>query len=232
MVQILFAILAGILTIGAPCILPVLPVVLGNSLGQYSKTRPIFIALGFIVTFASVSLLFSAFVRVVGISQDHLRFIGIILLFLLGLFLVWPLTFEKLSAYLSVRLGNVSDMPKKFSGNFGGFMIGLTLGLVWTPCAGPVLGAILTLIATSKDFTLAAILLFFYAIGAGIPMMVIAYGGQLVADKVRAFSRYSGPIQQIFGALIILLAVAMYFKYDLVLQAKIIERFPSSVPKF
>ncbi|WP_457831760.1 cytochrome c biogenesis CcdA family protein, partial [Staphylococcus aureus] len=71
------------------------------------------------------------------------------------------------------------------SGNWGGFVLGMTLGVVWTPCAGPVLGSILTLVATSSELAKSALLLFVYALGAGVPMLAIAYGGQYVTTRVR-----------------------------------------------
>ena len=111
-------------------------------------------------------------------------------------------------------------------GNFGGFVLGVMIGIIWTPCAGPVLGSILTLIATSTDVARAGILLIAYAIGAGLPMLIIAYGSQYVTTKVRILARYSRMLQQVFGVLILALAVAIYFQYDLVIQAKLLDLFP------
>lgn len=159
-------------------------------------------------------------------SPDALRTIAIFALGIFGALMLWPTPFEKLAAYLSGLSTQASAFSSKAgSGNLGGFVLGLTLGLIWTPCAGPVLGSILTLIATQTQLDQAAILLVAYAIGAGIPMLIIAYGGQLVTTKVRALAPYTTRIQQAFGVLIILLAVAMYFQYDLVLQAKLLEYY-------
>jgi len=72
------------------------------------------------------------------------------------------------------------------------------------------------------------VLLVAYAIGAGIPMLVIAYGGQLAAQKVRAIAPYTTRIQQVFGVLIILMAMAIFFGYDLVLQNKILDVYDYS----
>ncbi|MEO8066036.1 MAG: cytochrome c biogenesis CcdA family protein [Candidatus Doudnabacteria bacterium] len=233
MLQILIAILAGILTIGAPCILPLLPILLGTSIGQTSRTRPLFITLGFILTFALLGLLFAVFTKILGLSQDALRNIAIILLGLFGLFMILPNLFEKLIQYMGKYIDRANQIGAKAgSGNWGGFVLGLVLGIVWTPCAGPVLGSILTLVATQTDLARAGILLTAYAIGAGLPMLIIAYGGQLVTTKVRAFAKYTNIIQKAFGFLILALAVAMYFKYDILLQTKILQFYPSLNPKF
>jgi cytochrome c-type biogenesis protein len=232
MLQILFAILAGILTIGAPCILPLLPILLGSSIGQTSKTRPFFIVLGFVLTFSVVGLLLSYITTHLGLEPQTLRTVAIIMLGLFALFMIWPLPFEKLMLHLGGFINKANQVGNSSGkGNFGGFVLGITLGIIWTPCAGPVLGSILTLIATSTDTARASILLIAYAIGAGIPMLIIAYGSQYISTKVRLLAKYSRVIQQIFGVLILLLAIAMYFQYDLIIQQRLLDRFPNTFNK-
>jgi cytochrome c-type biogenesis protein len=232
MLQILIAILAGILTIGAPCILPLLPILLGASVGQQSKTRPLFITLGFIITFAVVGLTLSFLITRFGLSPDILRRIAVFALGIFGLFMLWPKPFELLTLRLSGLINKANTTSQQAgSGNFGGFVLGIMLGVIWTPCAGPVLGSILTLIATSTDVARASILLVAYAVGAGIPMLIIAYGGQYITTRVRVFAHYATRVQQIFGLLIITLAILMYFQYDTLLQAKLLEKYPNLFPK-
>jgi cytochrome c biogenesis protein CcdA len=227
MIEILFAVLAGVLTVGAPCILPILPILLGSTVGQTNKHRPLMIALGFIVTFAAAGLTLSFLASNLGVMPDTLRRTAIILLAIFGIFLIWPTPFEKLQSYLSGLIGRAQQVSRQAGeGNLGGFVLGVMLGLIWTPCAGPVLGSILTLVATSTDLGKAGVLITAYAIGAGIPMLVIAYGSQYVTTRVAAFARYARRLQQIFGFLIIGLAIAMYFQYDLLLQAKLLDLFP------
>lgn len=229
MIQLLIAILAGALTIGAPCILPLLPILLGASVGRTSKTRPLFIAFGFILMFALVGLGLSFLVSRFMIAPDTLRHIAIFALALFGFFMIWPKPFELFMARFSGTLTRANQAGQQAgSGNWGGFVLGLMLGVIWTPCAGPVLGSILTLIITQTELARAGVLLTGYAIGAGIPMVVIAYGGQLVTTRVRLLARVSGRIQQVFGFVILLLAVAMYFQYDLVIQAKLLEFYDFS----
>ncbi len=227
MLQILFAILAGVLTIGAPCILPLLPILLGASVGQQSKTRPLFIVLGFVLTFAAIGLILSFVTTHLGLSPQTLRSVAIFFLAIFGLFMLWPMPFEKLTMHLSGVINKANELTgKSGTGNFGGFALGVMIGIIWTPCAGPVLGSILTLIATSTDTARAAILLLAYAMGAGIPMLIIAYGSQYITTKVRAISKYTRILQQIFGVIILALAVAIYFQYDLVIQTKLLDLFP------
>ena len=228
MVQIFFAFLGGILTVAAPCILPMLPILLGANVGQGSKRRPLFIVLGFIVSFAAASLVLSAIITHLGLSPNALRYGAIALLFVFSVFLVWPLPFELMSAKLSGLINKANQVGQSQSGDTGALLLGLVLGIVWTPCAGPVLGSILTLIATQGSTGQAVILVLAYALGAGVPMLIIAYGSQYVTTKVRGIARYATRIQQIFGVLVFLLALAMIFQYDTVIENKLTAFFPQS----
>jgi cytochrome c-type biogenesis protein len=215
MIEIALALLAGVLTIAAPCILPMLPILLGTSVGQTSRARPALIALGFILSFSALALVFGLFSNLLGLEQDTLRNVAIVLLMAFGILMLWPKPFQILTAYLSGVLNRVSSIGDRAgNGNLGGFVLGMTVGAIWTPCAGPVLGSILTLVATTQDVSRAALLLVCYAIGAGLPMLAIAYGGQYVTTRVRAVARYSHQMQRAFGVLIMLTAVAMYYQYD------------------
>lgn len=227
MIEILFAVLAGVLTVGAPCILPMLPILLGTTVGQNSKTRPLFITLGFIIAFSIVAFLFGIFSRVLGLSPQALRSVAVVMLAIFGIFMVWPTPFEKLTQYLSGFINSASQISKSAgNGNFGALVLGLMLGVIWTPCAGPVLGSILTLIATKQNLFSGGLLLLAYSVGAGIPLLVVGYGGQYVTTKVRFFVQYSRRIQQAFGVMILLLAAAIFFQYDAVIQAKLLEYIP------
>ena len=228
MVQFLFAFLAGILTIAAPCILPMLPIILGASVGQKSKLRPLFIVMGFVMSFAAASLVLSALVTHLGLSQNFIRNIAIALLVIFAFFMIFPKPFELLTVKLSGVIGKASDIGGSRGGYTGAFILGLVLGVVWTPCAGPVLGTILTLVATQGTTGKASLLVIFYAIGAGVPMIIIAYGSQWLTTKVRSLVKYSVRLQQAFGVLIILLAVAMFFQYDTIIENKLTAFFPQS----
>lgn len=230
MLKISFAFLAGLLTVGAPCVLPLLPILLGTSVGQTSKLRPLFITLGFIITFSAVALLFTLFTKVLGISQEVLRGIALVLLVIFGVLMLWPVLFEKISIYFGRYTNKANEISERSgSGNFGGLVLGIMLGIIWTPCAGPVLGSIITLIVTSQSIGKASALLVAYAVGAGIPMLLIAYGGQYITTRVRGLAKYTRPIQQAFGVLILLLAVAIYFQYDVKLQAKLAQQMPGTL---
>jgi cytochrome c biogenesis protein CcdA len=228
MLNLVLALLAGVVTIAAPCTLPMLPILLGASVGQTGKVRPAMIAAGFVMSFSATALALSAITRIFDFDPNSLRTAATVLLLGFGLLMIWPKPFEWLSVRLNGLIGS-SQVGSAASrqGNLGGFVLGTTLGLVWTPCAGPVLGSILTVVATSKDTAWASVLLVIYAIGAAIPMLAIAYGGQAVTTRVRSIAAISPRLQQGFGVVVIAFAVASYFQYDTLIVAWLTGFYPN-----
>jgi len=196
---------------------------------QRNNARPLFIALGFVTSFSVVAIVFGAITEILGIDQNTLRTIAVPLLLGFGLLMLWPRLFEGLVAHVRglVDRTDRTTVRSHGSGNTSGFLLGTTLGLVWTPCAGPVLGSILTVIATAPHFGREALLLVVYAIGAAVPMLAIAYGGQFVTTRIKSVARVSHRLQQCFGLLIIAFAVAMYFQYDTTITAWVSELYPT-----
>lgn len=216
------ALLAGLLTIASPCILPVMPILLGTSVDRPSHVRPLFIIGGFILTFASFAMLLGAVSSTVHIAQQALRDTGIALLALCGVLRVWPAPYEWLMARVQPQLQRLWPSTLRVgsgSGNAGGFVLGMSLGAVWTPCAGPVLASILLLVVKAQELQWSALLLALYAVGAAIPMLAIIYGGQFVTQRVRIVARHAHRLQQVFGALVVLTALAIYFQYDVLAYA-------------
>lgn len=228
MLNLLLALLAGVVTIAAPCTLPVLPILLGASVGQHSKTRPAFIALGFVASFTAVALLLGSLTRAFHFDPNILRTGATVLLAAFGALMIWPTPFEWLTTQIAGLTGGLQDgRIHNHSGNIGGFVLGTTLGLVWTPCAGPVLGSILTVIATAGSYGWSGVLLLAYAIGAAIPMLAVAYGGQAVTTRIRGVARFAPRLQQAFGIIVIVFAAAMYFQVDTELVAWLTDFYPN-----
>jgi cytochrome c biogenesis protein CcdA len=150
-----------------------------------------------------------------------------------ALFMIWPTPFERLTLHMSGLINKASQTGQSAGkGNLGGFIIGVVIGVVWAPCAGPILGSILTLIAQQQEIARAGILLIAYAIGAGLPMLAIAYGGQALTTKIKSIAPYSHRLQQVFGVIILFLAAAIFFQYDTLLQTKLLEAIPALNPNY
>jgi cytochrome c biogenesis protein CcdA len=225
MPDLLLALFAGLLTIAAPCTLPVLPILLGASLGRRARARPVFIALGFVASFAFVALALNGIASALHFDPDALRTAGLILLTVFGVLMIWPAAFERVTAGLA-GVGVALQPQAATQSNIGGFALGTTLGLIWTPCAGPVLGTILTAIATSPDHAHGAFLLLTYTVGAAVPMLAIAYGGQAISTRLQHVMPYAVRLQQAFGVIVIAFAVSALLQYDAVALAWLGQFFP------
>jgi cytochrome c-type biogenesis protein len=215
MTDLALALFAGMLTIVAPCTLPVLPILLGASIGRRVGARPALIAAGFVVSFAFVALALNAVATALDFDPDTLRKAGLALLLVFGALMIWPTAFERVTARLA-DAGLAVQGTAAAQTNLGGFVLGTTLGLIWTPCAGPVLGAILTAIATSPDHAHGALLLLTYTVGAALPMLGVAYGGQAISTRLRSLVPYAGRLQQAFGVVVIAFALSAFLQYDAV----------------
>lgn len=209
------ALLAGVFTVVSPCILPILPILLGTAVAQSSRTRPLFIVAGFVLTFAALGMLLGVVSSTVDLAHGAFRNVSIAMLGLTGLMKLWPAPYRWLMTRLAAPLERLGASGGSAGpGNAGGFVLGVSLGAVWTPCTGPVLASILALVAKAQDLNWSATLLLLYAAGAGIPMLAIAFGGQFMRSRLRLVVRHTVSLQQVFGLLVMLTAGAIYFQYD------------------
>jgi cytochrome c biogenesis protein CcdA/thiol-disulfide isomerase/thioredoxin len=222
---IAFAFLGGLVTILSPCILPILPIILSGSLTG-GKKRPFGIITGFVLSFTIFTLTLTSIVRATNLPSDTLRFVAVAVVFLFGLSLLIPQTqllLEKLFSSVS------RFMPKggnNDSGFMGGILVGLSLGLVWTPCVGPILASIITLASTSQVTFAAFAITLAYSLGTALPMLGITFTGRALLNKVPWLLQNSAKIQQAFGVIMIATAIGIFYNVDRQFQSYILDTFP------
>lgn len=209
---------AGFATVASPCVLPLLPAIVGIST-QGGRLRPLAIVLGFVLSFAGVALLFGASTQVLGLSAQALRNASAIALLITGVLMLWPPLADRLMASLSRPLGWFTEGAQRLGtqdrgGLGGGVLLGASLGVLWTPCAGPVLASILALAAGAGTPAQSAPLLLAYAAGAGLPMLALAHGGRWATTRLRPLARHAGRLRQAFGAMVVATAAAMLAQVD------------------
>src|SRR3974390_3460055 len=128
MLNLIVALLAGIVTVAAPCTLPMLPILLGASVGQTGKLRPAMIALGFVISFSAAALLLGAITDLLDFDPNALRTGAAILLLVFGLLMVWPAPFEWVTIRLNGLSGGAAGHAASRQGAIGGLFLGPTTG--------------------------------------------------------------------------------------------------------
>jgi cytochrome c biogenesis protein CcdA/thiol-disulfide isomerase/thioredoxin len=215
-----FAILAGAGTALSPCALPVLPALLSAG-GVGGRRRPLGIVLGLSITFTVTIVGLASVVDGVGLGDDPLRDVAIAVLLVFGVVLLAPDVAARLEAPLSrmARFG-----PRTTGDGFlSGILVGGALGFVYTPCASPILAAVISVSAASGKTIAIAIA---YAAGSAVVLLLLALGGRRVFDRVRKAGR--GPaLQRGLGVIMILTAVAIATNLDVNFDQFVAEKIPN-----
>ena len=200
---------AGVVTAVSPCVLPVLPIVLAGGSAGGTRRRPLAIGAGLVVSFTIFTLSASALLSALGLPQDTLRDVAIALLFLVAATLVVP----RFGMLIEAPLARLSRRPSGDLG--GGFLLGTSLGLVFVPCAGPVLATVSVLAAQHRVGLRLVLLTLFYAAGAAAVLVLVALGGQRVTRRLRQTRAWWRPA---LGLVMAGAALAVVFNLDQTLQ--------------
>lgn len=227
-VLLVFAFLSGVVTVLSPCILPVLPIVLSSSAAS-GKRRPLGVISGLIISFSLFTLLITQIVSWLGLSANTLRIVAVLIIAFLGASMIVPKLNEIVEKAFGFLPRLAGDNQHQGNGFAPGFVTGLSLGLVWAPCAGPILASVTALAATQSVNFASALVVLSYAIGSGIPLLAIAYGGRSVIRKVPFLSNNLGKVQRVFGVVMLLTAVAIALNFDVLVTAWLTDRLPSGL---
>lgn len=210
----------GLVLVLSPCILPVLPLMLGAGLGG-SKARPLGITLGFALAFTVFALISRQAVMAANIDPGLIRNASLGLLILFGLVMLFPgLSGRWNAAFQNIGAGSDSLIGRiRGQGFLGGLGIGALIGVVWTPCAGPILAAAIVQIIQADNETQALASIAAFALGAGIPMFFIALFGRSIVGRIGFLKRNSETIRRAVGAVMIAAAVVILTGFDLKIVA-------------
>ncbi|MEO5535640.1 MAG: cytochrome c biogenesis protein DipZ [Pseudolysinimonas sp.] len=221
---ILIGLLGGLVTGISPCILPVLPVIFlsggaassrmseDGETKKPSRWRPFLVIAGLALSFSVVTLIGSLLLALIGLPQDVLRWSGIVVLSLIGIGLIVP-------QFQHLLEKPFSKIPQKYvSPDRNGFLLGAALGLVFVPCAGPVLAAITVAGSTGRIGLDTVVLTASFAIGTSVPLLIFALAGRGVAERIKAFRKRQGLIRVVGGVTMLALAVGLVFNLPALLQ--------------
>ena len=220
------ALLGGFLTVLSPCVLPILPAIVGRSL-QSHRYGPIALVAGLVGGFALAGSLLGLTASWFTHFASALRTSAIALLLLIGLLTLFPRWGDRLWHGLQQALPRSWVKERDRIGLSGEFWLGTQLGLLWTPCAGPVLGSILVLAAVNHQVLGAFVLLLLYGVGAALPMLIIAYGGRYLSRRLLSLRSRTAVLQRVGGAIVVSTAIAILLGWDVKLQLWLAPFLPS-----
>jgi cytochrome c-type biogenesis protein len=201
MVMTLFA---GIASVASPCVLPIIPIIVTGTENDH-KYRPLLIVLGLGISFMAMGVLTSLFGgAIAGVMPVLEKGAGIVVI-IFGLLMLLDINLFK-------RLTMFSNIQSSSQGRWSGLIMGLTLGLVWIPCVGPMLAGVLTLVATDGRLSTGMILLAFYSLGFAIPMLLLGYASQSIRLKIKQVNAHPLAIRLVSSSLLIAFGVFILTK--------------------
>jgi cytochrome c-type biogenesis protein len=229
MVGIELALLAGLLSTLSPCVLPLVPIVIGTALGEH-RFGPMALAAGLALSFVTIGLFVAAIGFAAGLDQDVFRSIGAVLLILIGGALVLP----RLQLQLAAAVGPIGNWVYGHAGSvstrglLGQFSVGLVLGAVWSPCVGPTLGAASILAARAENLAVVALTMFAFGIGAALPLLAIGMMSHaaLLRWRGRMLAAGSGG-KALMGIVLIAVGLFVLTGFDKRIETILVEASPA-----
>ena len=221
---------AGALTTLSPCVFPLLPVIVGGAV-QRHRAAPIAMGLGMAITFTLIGLLVGGLGGSLSLAPDDVRHAGAWLLIAFGVVMMVPPLERRFSNLMTPLASSANAATARFDGGalIGAFALGGLLGLVWSPCAGPLLGSTLALVATAGGAARGAFLLGLFGIGAALPLVGAAYASRAGFGRVRTWVlAHAAAAKHAMGGLLLLVGVLILSGGDHAIEAWVNDRLPDA----
>lgn len=193
---------AGVLSILSPCILPLLPAVLASSTGK-GKLRPLAIVIGLSTSFAVMGIVTSAFGAAFQEYTGQIKILAEVLILSMGIAMLFEVSLFNAFAKFPLLAG------MKDESLLSGLLLGISLGVLWIPCVGPILASILTMVAMEGSASNGALTLLIYSAGFAVPMLLLAYSAHLSTSKIKLISKYDAALKKGAGVVLILVGLWM-----------------------
>lgn len=220
--------LAGSLTTLNPCVFPLLPLVLGGAV-QENRLAPVAMGAGMVSAFALLGLLVGVAGDALGLDPDHIRMAGAMLLMAFGVVMLTPPLNERFTHLMAPMATGAHNASSRFhTGSLGGaFMVGGLLGMVWSPCSGPMLASALTIVATEGGAMRGTVVLGVFGLGAATVLVAAAYASRAGFGRVRGWvMAHMDRVKRGFGALVLLLGLGILLGADKWLEAQLLQLMP------
>lgn len=221
---------AGGLTTLSPCVFPLLPLVLGGA-AQRHRAAPLAMALGMTLSFAALGVLLGLFGSALGLSPENVRAFAAVMLIALGLSMVVPPLTAGLSRLLSPLASSANQACASLDTTslHGAFLLGGLLGLIWSPCSGPLLGTALTLVASEGGAARGALILGLFGAGAAIPLVGVAYLSRAGLGHVQSWVQvHADTSKKVLGTVLLLVGLAILSGADRWIEGHINNWLPEA----
>jgi len=224
MILILISFVAGVLTILAPCVLPLLPIIIGGSIKNENKSRPFWIAGSLAISIILFTLLLKASTIFIMVPASFWKYLSGIIVLIFGIITLWPNIWEKNSAKLKLsgRSNQLLNQSAQKSGVGGSILIGMSLGPVFSSCSPTYSLALATVLP--QNFTLGLINIISYSIGLAFMLLLISVFGQQLVSKLKWAANPHGLFKKILGVLFILVALFIITGADKDLQTYLLDK--------
>jgi len=223
------ALLAGLLSVLSPCVLPILPLVLGTAASAH-RLGPLALAVGLALSFTVIGLFVATIGFAAGLDSGVFRTISAVLLIGVGLVLLVP----KLQEQFALAAAPVSNWAGSYTDNFtpgglaGQFGLGLLLGAVWSPCVGPTLGAASVLAAKGEDLGQVALTMLAFGIGAALPLMLLGFLSREAMMRWRGWMMETGKVgKTLLGLLLVAVGLLVATNLDKRLETVLVDASPA-----
>lgn len=227
MITLLLAFVAGLLSILSPCVLPLVPIVLGAAASAHPRGA-LALAAGLAISFTAIGLAIA--LAGTGVDAGAFRLIGAVVMLLIGVVLVVP-SWQGRLALAGAPIQRWADQRAQSlgpSGVMGQFLIGLLLGAVWSPCVGPTLGAASLLAAQGQDLPRVTLTMLAFGIGAGLPLVLIGMISATTLSRLRARLLSAAKLgKMLMGAAFILVAITIISGVDKHFEAWLVDISPA-----
>jgi len=224
-----FGFLAGLLSTLSPCVLPIIPILLGSAANAHPRA-PLALAAGLAISYAMIGTALAWAGSALGLDTSLFRTLGAILLGLLGLVLMSGNLQQRFASRTS-GLANAGDKliaRMRFDGLWGQFFIGLVLGIVWSPCVGPTLGAAVVLASQGSHLPQVALLMGVFGAAAALPVVALAYVSRGAMVRARGRLMQAGKTGKVLlGAAMVALAVLILSGVDKWIEAWLVDQSPA-----
>jgi cytochrome c biogenesis protein CcdA len=219
---------AGLLSVLSPCVLPLVPIVLGAAVTAH-PLGAVALAAGLALSFSALGLLLALAGFGLGIDEGMFRVAAAAVMILLGVVLVMPSWQARLaaaggpiSAWADRRFGDVAS-----SGLAGQFAIGLLLGAVWSPCVGPTLGAASLLASQGRDLPQVALTMTVFGVGAGLPLILLGLLSRASLMRVRSRLMSAGKLgKTLLGLMLMVIGASIVSGVDRQIEAALVDASP------